>query len=291
MKKIPFNILLMIFAYSLSIVTSTQFPVSPVIPTDLAASDDSVFFGFRLGTDRLCFALLLAEALLFLSPSPVRCRWRLFSCLLLLGLSVFVIIDVLLLRHWPDLDVFAATFARWNTKLAFRTASNGILQTHLHCFSQLGLVSKLPAIMLPYPCFAASLLLISGLNPNPGPRMLSSSDSSDSADFIPVSAANLPVIGSANVCGLRSKVMQLQAEFLIPFNFAAFAVQETKLPASCREPCLQIPDYTLFRKDRTASGGGVALYVQNALNPRRLRNKIPSALELVAVEAFSVPGG
>ncbi len=118
------------------------------------------------------------------------------------------------------------------------------------------------------------LLLLSGdISLNPGPD-------------IPFSAANNPVLGSANICGLRQKVLQLQAEYLSPYNFAAFALQETKLSSSCRDPNLQIADYTLFRRDRKANGGGVALYVQDSLNARRFRSSVPAALELLAIEAY-----
>ncbi len=44
---------------------------------------------------------------------------------------------------------------------------------------------------------------------------------------------------------------------------------------------LAIPDYTLFCKDRTANGGGVALYVHNSLNPSRLSGH--RSLELITV--------
>ncbi len=129
------------------------------------------------------------------------------------------------------------------------------------------------------------LLIISGdVSPNPGPAAIDvpSTPSND----VPCSADLQPVLGSANVCGLRSKALNLEAEFLVPYSFAAFALQETKLPASCPNQSLCLRNYTLFRKDRNASGGGVAIYVQNSLNPRRLRSRIPALLELVAVEAY-----
>ncbi len=134
---------------------------------------------------------------------------------------------------------------------------------------------------------ALILILLSGdISLNPGPALGQSPD--PDIDDIPVSASSC-VIGSANICGLRSKVNNLQAEFLTSYNFAAFALQETKLPSFCKDSALYLPDYSLFRKDRTASGGGVGLYVQNALNPRRLSYRIPAALELIAVEAFFGP--
>ncbi len=126
------------------------------------------------------------------------------------------------------------------------------------------------------------LLLCGDIQSNPGPNSVGDPD-------IPCSRAGRPVLATANVCGLRGKVCQLQVEFFVPFNLAAFALQETKLSPSYNDPNLQVPDYTLFRKDRSACGGGVALYVQNSLNPRRLRAQVPSALELVAVEAYFGP--
>ncbi len=122
---------------------------------------------------------------------------------------------------------------------------------------------------------ALALILLSGgvcLNPGPVERNLQD---------IPCSCGLQPVLGSANICGLRSKVANLQAEYLVPYGFGSFSLQETKLFPSCQDPLLQVPDYTSFHKDRSGSEGGVALYVQNSLNPWQFRSQIPAPLELV----------
>ncbi len=121
------------------------------------------------------------------------------------------------------------------------------------------------------------LLLCGDIATNPGPNI---------GIDIPDSVDNRPVVGSANVCGLRGKVLHFQAEFLESSKFAAFALQETKLPKNCKDAALQIPNYSLFRKDRSGSGGGVALYVQDSLHPRPFRTKPPASLELVATETY-----
>ncbi len=135
------------------------------------------------------------------------------------------------------------------------------------------------------------LLLCGDVRPNPGPTSdivvpTSTLTMPSSSVSIPVSCVTRPVLASANICGLRGKALHIEAEYIVPYSLCAFALQETKLPSRCNDPVLQIPDYTLFRKDHSGSGGGVAIYVQNSLNPRRLRSQLPASFELVAVQAF-----
>ncbi len=163
------------------------------------------------------------------------------------------------------------------TRRACPPASNWSIQLCITGRPRLRLAIATKPTKSMHATFLLLFLLLSGdIQVNPGP---SNSD-------IPISVNNFPVLGSANICGLRSKVLQLQAEYLLPYNFAAFALQETKLSPSCRDPSLQLTDYSLFRKDRSAGGGGVALYVQDCLNLRRFCSHISPSLELIAVEAF-----
>ncbi len=105
----------------------------------------------------------------------------------------------------------------------------------------------------------------------------------DPVDPVPVSARDSPVFMSANINGLRSK-FQLVVATMATYGIPVFALQETKLNSSVTDAELAIPDYTLFHKDRTANGGGVALYVHNSLSPSRLTGH--RSLELIAARVY-----
>ncbi len=204
------------------------------------------------------------------------------AILLLLGLSCAAICDWHVNSSWLSWDYFCATVGGLKLRPQYHHNS-GMLHMGYCISNSIASFANSKYFVLPFPALSSILLLLSGLNPNPGPPVaMADLPSTD----IPTSASGNPVIGSANICGLRGKVNNLQAEYLVPYNFAAFALQETKLPTSSKDPKLYLPDYSLFRKDRSGSGGGVALYVQNVLNPHRFRSRIPPALELIAVEAF-----
>ncbi len=192
-------------------------------------------------------------------PLGLGPKFRLLSTVALLsGLGVLAAFGSHMTSRQSSPDIFFATITCPDLQLRFWNASNGTLRQKFRLVSQLPAIANLPCMVLPFPVFSLLLLLLVGIEPNPGPHL--------ATDF-PVSASSQPVIASANICGLRSKVNNLQVEYLASYNLAAIALQETKLPPSCKDPSLSLPDYTLFRKDRNGSGGGVALYLQNSLNP------------------------
>ncbi len=47
---------------------------------------------------------------------------------------------------------------------------------------------------------------------------------------------------------------------------------------------LNVPNYKLFRKDRTRHGGGVALYIHEVFQPRKLNIRSAADMEIVAAE-------
>ncbi len=215
--------------------------------------------------------------MLLLVPGPAEK----FCCLLWLGPVFAAVLDYRLASHWTNPNLLFTSIGLSRTVPAF-AMTNGIL-TRRDCLQR-----ALPDLQLLFTVLLTScvavLLLRSGIEPNPGPTSTSSSQSVDSD--VPSSTDSLPVICTANICGLHSKVLQLSADYLLPYKIVACALQETKLPSSCHDPSLQIQDYSLFRKDRTASGGGVAIYVPDSLNPCRFRSHVPPLLELVAVEVY-----
>ncbi len=59
--------------------------------------------------------------------------------------------------------------------------------------------------------------------------------------------------------GLCSKLDSVSAA-VTTYGISAFAVQESKLCAKVPSSELAIPGYVLFCRDRSANGGGVALF-------------------------------
>jgi hypothetical protein len=88
---------------------------------------------------------------------------------------------------------------------------------------------------------------------------------------------------SANVNGLRGKLEEIRIRVKTE-NPHVIACQETKIGSKVKNNELYIPDYDLIRKDRTESGGGVALYVNKDLKPKQLLECVPRDMEIVAVK-------
>ena len=58
------------------------------------------------------------------------------------------------------------------------------------------------------------------------------------------------------------------------------AFTETRLDKQISDNVVSIDDYTLYRKDRNSSGGGVAMYVNNVGIQHKLRQDlIPESLK------------
>ena len=83
---------------------------------------------------------------------------------------------------------------------------------------------------------------------------------------------------------LRGKLDHIRA-ICAEYEPAVFACQETKINKNVTDGELSVGGYILYRKDRTASGGGVALYISQRYHPRPLKNiQIANGLEIVATE-------
>ncbi len=107
-------------------------------------------------------------------------------------------------------------------------------------------------------------------------------DDSD-LDSVPVSTNNYPVFFSANVNSLTSK-LELGIKPLIEhYKFPLLAIQESKLDSTITDNEICIPDYLLFRKDRTRNGGGVCLYVHKKLRPKLVKFRSAPDAEIIAV--------
>ena len=72
--------------------------------------------------------------------------------------------------------------------------------------------------------------------------------------------------------------------YMLPKTVDILAINETRLDSSILNGEVSIPGYTLERKDRNRSGGGVALYIRDSINYKRL-NDLPDAnLELISIQ-------
>jgi exonuclease III len=78
---------------------------------------------------------------------------------------------------------------------------------------------------------------------------------------------------SVNVNGLRGKLNDiiLRATAEAP---QIIACQETKIGKNVDSCTLKINGFKLFRKDRNENGGGVALYIAEALKPKQINEGI-----------------
>ena len=57
------------------------------------------------------------------------------------------------------------------------------------------------------------------------------------------------------------------------------------LDSSIRNGEVSIPGYTLERKDRNRNGGGVALYIRDSINYKRLIDLPDDNVELISIKA------
>lgn len=62
------------------------------------------------------------------------------------------------------------------------------------------------------------------------------------------------------------------------------SINETRLDNSVNDEEIEIPDYEIFRKDGSRSGGGVVLYMRNVFNIIDRLKEVPSNLETEYVE-------
>jgi len=68
-----------------------------------------------------------------------------------------------------------------------------------------------------------------------------------------------------NINGISSKLDQIRI-ILFESNLDILCLNETKIDDNTKDTDINIPGYTLFRKDRNKYGGGVLLYVASRLN-------------------------
>lgn len=71
---------------------------------------------------------------------------------------------------------------------------------------------------------------------------------------------------------------------MLPKTVDILAINETRLVSSIQKGAVSIPGYTLERKDRNRSGGGVALYIRDSINYERLNDLPEDNMELISIQ-------
>jgi len=77
-----------------------------------------------------------------------------------------------------------------------------------------------------------------------------------------------------NICSLRNKVSEI--EEILSCGIHLLAISETHLDDTFNDAAVDIDGYRIFRKDRNAYGGGVAVYIQKQI-PAKVRYDLMSA--------------
>ena len=71
---------------------------------------------------------------------------------------------------------------------------------------------------------------------------------------------------------------------MLPKIVDILAINETRLDSTIQNGVVSIPGYTLERKDRNRSGGGVALYIRDSINYKRLTDHLEDNMELICIQ-------
>ena len=90
-------------------------------------------------------------------------------------------------------------------------------------------------------------------------------------------------IASINLASLYKNIDQLRI-YMLSKTVDILAINETRLDSSIQDGEVSIPGYTLERKDRNRNGGGVALYITDSINYKRLIDLPDDNIELISIQ-------
>ncbi|CDQ86214.1 unnamed protein product [Oncorhynchus mykiss] len=79
-------------------------------------------------------------------------------------------------------------------------------------------------------------------------------------------------IAQINICSLRNKVHEVNS-LLVTDDIHILTISETHLDNTFDDTVVAIQGYNIYRKDRNANGGGVAVYIPNHI-PVMLRGNL-----------------
>lgn len=128
-----------------------------------------------------------------------------------------------------------------------------------------------------------ALLLIAGVERNPGPSSTSSSSSTTSTpSFDETVIKNKFSIVHYNVQSIANKIDLIESEFS---KFDVICITETWLDRKTRDDILNIQGFKLYRRDREGdSHGGICVYVQQNLYSRRRNDLELPDIECIWIE-------
>ena len=84
--------------------------------------------------------------------------------------------------------------------------------------------------------------------------------------------------------GYHNKIDYLRYLLQLPKAPLVVCISETKLSSKITDNEINIPGYTIFRRDRNRNGGGVAIFCHSSLNPRLLTDISVSNIELIKIK-------
>ena len=90
-------------------------------------------------------------------------------------------------------------------------------------------------------------------------------------------------IASLNINGLNAKVDELR-EIVSEKGIHIMGINETKVSPSLPDNIISIDGYSIVRKDRTESGGGVAIYIHSSFNYEVVDTLPENTLELICIK-------
>ncbi len=127
--------------------------------------------------------------------------------------------------------------------------------------------------------------IVSGIHHHGSPAQLEPNSCVTPAALFLQENSNRLILGSWNINSLRGKMDDLRVLFedLAPH---IFGICETKLSPGLRKHQFDIPNHRLIRRDRPGSknGGGIALYVNNAITVVRKSSFESPSLEALVID-------
>ena len=90
-------------------------------------------------------------------------------------------------------------------------------------------------------------------------------------------------IASLNVNGLRGRLGEVEL-LLIDLCIHVLALNETRLDRKVPKELSDIRGYQQFRLDRTCSGGGMLVYIRDAIKAKHMDDVPSDTLELLCIE-------
>ena len=93
------------------------------------------------------------------------------------------------------------------------------------------------------------------------------------------------VIATSNINGLTAKVDELK-EIVYEKGIHIMGINETKNPPSLPDNIISVDGYSIIRKDRNESGGGVTVYIHSSFNYEVVDTLPENSLELICIKVI-----